>query len=372
MPLRALVVDDTITYRKILSDVLKDMPDIELAGTAPSGSIALKKIASEQIHVVFLDVHMPDMDGVETLKHIKKDFHQVSVVMVSGISTRSADTTIEALQLGAVDFIRKPDSPDAAANLAHLKADIQSVLRLINIKQLTSSRHSPAVAPLPLQTGQAPKVALKPNAPISVQTAPAANLPRTFGVVAIGVSTGGPEALSRLIPAFKGPLSVPILCVQHMPPMFTKSLADSLAKKSKFQVVEAVEDEVVRPGVMYIAPGGHHMVVRSKDGKIVIGINDSPPENSCRPSVDVLFRSIATTYGDRGILSAILTGMGNDGCNGVRTMKRKGCYSITQAEQSCVVYGMPRAVDEAGLSDKSMPLESIAGEIESLIQYGRR
>ncbi len=371
MPLRALVVDDTITYRKILGDVLKDMHDIELAGTAPSGAIALKKIAAEPIHVVFLDVHMPDMDGVETLKHIKKDFPLVSVVMVSGISTRSADTTIEALELGAVDFIRKPDSPDAEANRLHLKADIQSVLRLIQIKQMTTAIHSPIAGPTVQAAASQTKVAIK-AAPVAPVAAAAANVPRTFGVCVIGVSTGGPEALSRLIPAFKGPLSVPILCVQHMPPMFTKSLADSLAKKSKFRVVEAVEDEAVLPGIMYIAPGGHHMVVRSKDGKVVIGINDAPPENSCRPSVDVLFRSVATVYGDRGILSTILTGMGNDGCNGVRTMKRKGCYSITQTEQSCVVYGMPRAVDEAGLSDKSLPLESIAPEIESLIQFGRK
>ena len=365
MALRTLIVDDTVTYRKILGDVLKDIPDIEVVGTAPSGVIALKKLAQEKVHLVFLDVHMPDMDGVETLKRIKQEFPAIAVVMVSGVTTRGADSTITALELGAVDFIRKPDSSDAQANLNQLKSDIQSVLRLVNLKTMTGPTRFPAQ----VQAKTSPVIGAvlrKDAAPSTVA------LPRSFVVCAIGVSTGGPEALSKLVPAFTGPLSVPIFCVQHMPPMFTKSLAESLSKKSKIKVVEATEGELVLPGVMYIAPGGHHMVVRQKDSKMVIGINDEPPENSCRPSVDVLFRSIAAIYGERGILSVILTGMGNDGCSGVRTMKRRGCYSITQSEQSCVVYGMPRAVDEAGLSDKSMALEGIAPEIENLCKFGRR
>jgi two-component system chemotaxis response regulator CheB len=362
MVLRALIVDDTVTYRKILSDILKEIPDIEVASTAPSGLIALKKLALEKIDLVLLDVHMPEMDGVETLKRIKKEFPATSVVMVSGVTTRSADTTIEALQLGAVDFIRKPDSSDAAANLAQLKNDIQSVLRLVRLRQVTSA----SIFSRPVVTKAAPPKIVGDVS--TIQT----HIPKSFGVCVIGVSTGGPEALSKLVPAFTGPFHVPVLCVQHMPPMFTKSLADSLSKKSRIKVVEAVEGEPVKSGIMYLAPGGRHMVVRKKDGVVVIGINDEPPENSCRPSVDVLFRSIASVYGDRGVLAAILTGMGNDGCNGVRTLKRYGCYCITQSEQTCVVYGMPRSVDEAGLSDSSLPLENIAPEIEHLIKFGRK
>lgn len=361
MALKTLIVDDTVTYRKILSEILSEIPDLEMAGTAPSGSLALKKLAQEKIDFVLLDVHMPDMDGVETLKRIKKDFPSVSVVMVSGVTTRSADTTIEALQLGAVDFIRKPDGADASANLAQLKNDIVSVLRLVKLRQLTSpfSGNKPAAAQ------SSPVVSVEK--PVS-----AAILPRYFGVCAIGVSTGGPEALSKLVPALVGPFSAPIVCVQHMPPMFTKSLAESLTKKSKILVVEATEAEELVPGKMYIAPGGHHLVVRQKDGKAVAGINDGPPENSCRPSVDVLFRSVGAVYGDKGVLAVVLTGMGNDGCSGVRALKRRGCYCITQSEQTCVVYGMPRAVDEAGLSDKSLPLEAIAPEIEGLLKFGRK
>jgi two-component system chemotaxis response regulator CheB len=363
MALRTLVVDDTVTYRKILSEVLAEIPDAEVVGSAPSGAIALKKIAQEKIDAVLLDVYMPDMDGVETLRHIKKEFPWIAVVMVSGATTRSADTTIEALQLGAIDFIRKPDGPDAGVNFVQLKDDIQSVLRHVLLKKITAKI---AVS----RTVAEPKT-LSSTKPVCPPSLPAP-IPKQFSVCVIGVSTGGPEALSKLVPAFVGPLPIPILCVQHMPPMFTKSLADSLTKKSKIKVVEAAENDPVSPGTMYIAPGGHHMVVRQKEGKVVIGINDEPPENSCRPSVDVLFRSIASVYGDKGVLGVVLTGMGNDGCNGVRALKRRGCYCITQNEQSCVVYGMPRAVDEAGLSNKSLPLEAIAGEIESLVNSGRR
>jgi two-component system, chemotaxis family, protein-glutamate methylesterase/glutaminase len=365
MALKTLIVDDTVTYRKILSEILSEIPDVEMAGTAPSGSLALKKLAQEKIDFVLLDVHMPDMDGVETLKRIKNDFPGVAVVMVSGVTTRSADTTIEALELGAVDFIRKPDSADAAANLVQLKNDIISVVRLVKLRQLTSSITGGKSIAKP--EVKQPRMAIPLEKAVS-----AAPLPRYFGVCAIGVSTGGPEALSKLVPALIGPFSVPIVCVQHMPPMFTKSLAESLTKKSKIMVVEASEAEELLPGKMYIAPGGHHLVVRQKDGKAVAGINDGPPENSCRPSVDVLFRSVGAVYGDKGVLAVVLTGMGNDGCSGVRALKRRGCYCITQSEQTCVVYGMPRAVDEAGLSDKSLPLEAIAPEIEGLLKFGRK
>ncbi len=360
MALRTLIVDDTITYRKILSDVLREIPDVELAGTAPSGAIALKKIALDRVQLVLLDVYMPDMDGVETLKRIRAEFPTVTVIMVSGISTRNADITIEALSLGAVDFVRKPDGPDVASNFQSLKNDITSVLRFVNLRLLTGgARGTSATAPPGRQAA--------PPQMLPVHAAHPAVPPRSFGVCAIGVSTGGPEALARLAPSFTGPLSVPILCVQHMPPLFTKSLAENLSKKSRISVVEACDNLPVEPGVMYIAPGGHHMVVRNKEGIAVIGINDEPPENSCRPSVDVLFRSVAAAYGGHGVLAVVLTGMGSDGCTGVRTLKRRGCFCITQSETSCVVYGMPRAVDEAGLSDRSLPLEEIPREIETMV-----
>jgi len=355
MPIRTLVVDDTVTYRKIASEIVSSLSEIELVGTAPNGMIALKKLAQNKTDLVFLDVHMPEMDGVETLKRIRAEFPDVTVVMMSGISSRNTSDTIEALQSGAIDFIRKPDSNDFHANNLQLKTDILSVIKMMELKKssiLFKVSRQPVI--------QKPQTQVK----LVAQKAPVPqNL--SFDVCVIGVSTGGPEALNKLIPAIPANFPIPILVVQHMPPHFTRSLAESLSKKSKLRVIEAPENELIRRGTVYIAPGGKHMVVRNSGNSFVVGHSDSPPENSCKPSVDVLFRSVASYYSG-GVLAIVLTGMGNDGCSGVRSLKRQKCYCITQMESSCVVYGMPRAVDEAELSDQSLPIESIATEMVSL------
>ncbi|MFP4416905.1 MAG: protein-glutamate methylesterase/protein-glutamine glutaminase [Chitinivibrionales bacterium] len=351
--IRTLLVDDTVIYRKILAEVVSKFPYIENAGTAASGSIALRKMAQSPVDLVLLDLHMPDMDGVETLKLIRQKHPQTLVVIISGINSRSARTTIAALELGAVDFVRKPEGNDFQANIERMVNDLTPVFRLVQSR--IRSTH-PSVK----QTG---RVKASPPADSSAAMVKNPAVPDLFSVVVIGVSTGGPEALKKLIPLLPASLPVPVLLVQHMPPTFTRSLAESLNRKSSLQVMEAEEQQVVKPGCVYIAPGGKHMVVREKNGTVYIGLNDGPPENSCRPSVDVLFRSVASVYGGRGILAAVLTGMGSDGLNGVRTLKRKGCLCLTQDEKSCVVYGMPRAVDEAGLSDKSLSLEHIAKEM---------
>ncbi|MBN1756775.1 MAG: chemotaxis-specific protein-glutamate methyltransferase CheB [Chitinispirillaceae bacterium] len=362
MPITTLIVDDTITYRKILSDAAATFPELQVSGTAPSGSLALRKMEQQPVQLVLLDIHMPDMDGVETLRRIKASHPDTFVVMVSGISSRGAETTIQALQLGAIDFIRKPDGANPEINFQQLISDLKPVVRLITLRtQLQSGMATAPAAPAGTSrtTAPMPTPVSRPPAPL-IRTG---SVPNRFSVVAIGVSTGGPEALTKLLPLLPGNLPVPVVLVQHMPPLFTKSLADSLGKKSPLKIIEAAEGDVVTAGTVYIAPGGRHMVVRKEENTVVIRLNDGPPENSCRPAVDVLFRSVAATYGDSGILSVILTGMGSDGCAGVRACKRSGCFSITQSEPTCVVYGMPRAVDEAGLSDLSLPLEKIAETI---------
>jgi two-component system chemotaxis response regulator CheB len=366
MTLKAFIVDDTITYRKILTDAISTFPDINIIGTAPSGEIALKKIAIDKPDIVFLDVHMPGLNGIETLKQIKTGNPEIAVVMVSGISSRSTSDTIEALQIGAIDFIRKPDNNDVRKNTEQLHNDINSVLRFFDLKMRTriiqnnSSNNfnhfqKEELSPIPSEQ-------LTIAQPLHLLQS---KVPQSFGICAIGVSTGGPEALSKLIPKIPEDFPIPIVLVQHMPPLFTKSLAESLSRRSKMKVVEAYENAPITKGTVYLAPGGKHMVLRNVNGVMVTGINDEPPENSCRPSIDVLFRSVAAHYGDNGVLAVILTGMGNDGLNGVRTLKRKKCLCLTQSESSCVVYGMPRAIDEAGLSDKSLSLEMIADEIVS-------
>lgn len=370
MTLKAFIVDDTVVYRKILSDAISSFPNITVSGTAPSGEIALKKIAVDKPDIVFLDVHMPGMNGIETLKHIKTNNPEIAVVMVSGISSRSTGDTIEALQLGAIDFIRKPDGNDMQKNTGQLHNDINSVLRFFELKMRTRTIHNVSV-----NSNSEPSTTIyksdttsfaAASDSINAPTYPAKH-PQSFSIVAIGVSTGGPEALTKLIPKIPEDFPVPIVMVQHMPPLFTKSLADSLTRRSKVKVVEAGENTPLTKGTVYIAPGGNHLVVRNINNIMVTGINDEPPENSCRPSVDVLFRSVAAHFGDTGVLSVILTGMGNDGLNGVRALKRKKCLCLTQSEQSCVVYGMPRAIDEAGLSDKSLSIDLIAEEIISLV-----
>ncbi len=368
MTLKAFIVDDTVVYRKVLTDAISSFSNITVSGTAPSGEIALKKIAIDKPDIVFLDVHMPGMNGIETLKHIKATYPEIAVVMVSSISSRSTGDTIEALQLGAIDFIRKPDGNDMRKNTEQLHNDINSVLRFFELKMRTRGIHTVSANNNTENTTH--KSDTNVYAATGNNTHPIANSakpPQTFSIVAIGVSTGGPEALSRLIPKIPEDFPVPIVMVQHMPPLFTKSLADSLTRRSKVKVIEAAENMTLNKGTVYIAPGGNHLVVRNVNGVMVTGINDEPPENSCRPSVDVLFRSVAAHYGDNGVLAVILTGMGNDGLNGIRALKRKKCMCVTQSEQSCVVYGMPRAIDEAGLSDKSLSIDLIAEEIISLV-----
>ncbi|HLV31517.1 MAG TPA: chemotaxis-specific protein-glutamate methyltransferase CheB [Chitinispirillaceae bacterium] len=354
MGLRTLIVDDTVVYRKILSGIIEEIPDAELAGTAPNGKIALKKILFVKPDLILLDVHMPEMNGIDTLKQIKISYPKISVVMISGIETQSTNSTIEALQSGAIDFIRKPSGKDQQKNIEELRYNLRSVIRLVSLKQNSTLKK------------QSQKDEYRKETQFSTRM-PSSGVfktyPGQFSVCCIGVSTGGPEALGKLIPMLPPNFPLPVLIVQHMPPLFTKSLAESISRKSNLRVVEASQKDPVKKGVVYIAPGGKHMIVRKINDELVIGLNEEPPENSCRPSVDVLFRSVAANYGNQGVLALILTGMGNDGLNGVRSLKRQKCYCITQSESSCIVYGMPRAVYEAGLSDISLPLNQIASKM---------
>ncbi|HEX3019915.1 MAG TPA: chemotaxis response regulator protein-glutamate methylesterase [Chitinispirillaceae bacterium] len=360
MVLRTLIVDDTVIWRKILSQSISNFPEFDVLGTAANGEIALKKIPQLKPDLIFVDVHMPEMDGIEFLKRLKVNYPNIAVIMVSTDVSSSTHATVEALQEGAIDFICKPAANDYQQNIEQLQNSIKSVRRLLEIRFYT--RKIPSGQPI-----ASPVLPNHINKPIAVpHHSLSADRPKTFNMCVIGVSTGGPDALNKLIPQFPENFPLPILIVQHMPPHFTKSLAESLDKKSSLNVREAIENDPVVAGNIYIAQGGKHMILRMNQGKPVIGINDGPPENSCKPAVDVLFRSVSECYGDSGVLAVILTGMGSDGLNGIRTLKQKKCYCITQSESSCVVYGMPRSVDEAGLSDCSLPLDSIAAEIVSL------
>lgn len=377
--LRALVVDDTVVYRRILTEVIESIPEAALMGTAAHGRLALAKMAQSPVDLVLLDVEMPVMDGIETLDAIRRDYPDVGVIMVSGVNRNAADITLRALERGALDFIPKPEGSDRQANREELTSQLRPLVQLFSTRRrLRLAREAGAAAP-PRRGKKKSADVVRARAAPEVDRAPAPKVrraaprPSRIDVLAIGVSTGGPNALTKLIPALPKDLGVPVLIVQHMPPVFTKSLADSLGRKAQIPVLEARDGERIRPNVALIAPGGSHMVVRRKAGangrapQFCISLNENPPENSCRPSVDVLFRSVSAQYGGH-VLAAIMTGMGNDGCEGVRAMKRKGAYCVTQSEESCVVYGMPLAVDEAGLSDESVGLDGLATRLAALVR----
>jgi len=365
---RVLVVDDTAIYRKILSRVVSPLPDVAHVETAPRRAIALDKLGRQHFDVVLLDVQMPDMDGMETLEKIREAHPDVAVVMVSAATEKGSETAIRALNLGALDLIEKPHGQTMDENITHLRGDLLSVLRVVETRRLARQiRRRAAGGGGAPSTSVVAEPALTPRRPHLrvVET-----VPGNFSILAIGSSTGGPEALSQVIPRLPGNLPVPVVIVQHMPPVFTDALAKDLNRKSELDVKEAAEEDAVTRGKVLIAPGGRHLVLRERDDRLEVKLDDGPAENSCKPSVDVLFRSVAETHSRRGVLSLIMTGMGADGRNGVEALKRGRCYSLSQSAETCVVYGMPAAVDEAGLSDESLDLEEIAPRIVELVGRG--
>jgi two-component system chemotaxis response regulator CheB len=370
--LKILVVDDTIFYRKLLSNLMEEMPDIDLMGAASNGMIALKKIELSPPDLVLLDVVMPKMDGLEVLKRIKTNHPGVDVVMVSGADLHTAGLTVKALEAGALDFVSKPRAETQDASIKGLRAALTPIIALA--KTMKYSRDAKNISKSPTKKIPDSPVILKDKQePVKKNVAPTerkTGVPK-IDVVAIGVSTGGPNALKILIPQISKNLPVPILTVQHMPPVFTASLAESLDKISDIQVVEAKIDQPINNGTMYIAPGGRHMVVRKgPDNVIKLSLVDSPPAHNCRPAADVLFRSIGMAFG-ANVLTVILTGMGKDGASGVAAIRRKGGYSIVQDEKTSVVWGMPGTIAEAGDADEILPLNKIAQRIMEIAQKGR-
>ncbi len=368
--LKVLVVDDTIVYRQILSNLVSGINDVELAGTAPNGKIALSKIGLSPPDLVLLDVSMPVMDGIETLKAIRRDYPAIDVIMISGADVGNADMTMKALNLGALDFIPKPKSASPEESVSVLKSSLTPLMSLVKTRKYSRRTRDAATADAPpMPTAPVTPAAVPAARPAPVPVKPSKRPVPRIDAVGIGVSTGGPNALQQVIPLIGAELGVPILAVQHMPPTFTASLAERLDRDSRISVVEGKEGEIPKNGVMYIAPGGYHMVVRKAGANPVIGITTSPPVNSCRPSVDVLFRSMAMVYGGN-ILTVVLTGMGNDGAAGVGAIRRKGGYSVVQDEKTSVVWGMPQAVFVANEADEVLPLDRIAKRIMEIAGRG--
>ena len=355
MMTRVLVVDDASIFRRVISDALAGVPGVEVVGTAANGRLALARMAALHPDVITLDIEMPEMSGLEVLDAMREMGVKTSAIMLSSRTVRGGEMTIRALEAGAFDFITKPEGGSQEANLAHLRESLSPMIRALERRREIRSILGPK--------------ALKPAAASTVAAAsspaPVARARVRSGapIVLIGVSTGGPTALAQVLPGFPAKIGAPVFIVQHMPPLFTEALAQRLQTKSVIQVKEAQNGETARTDCVYLAPGGRHMkLAPGPQGEILIRITDDPPENACRPSVDYLFRSVALHFPGRSV-AAILTGMGNDGTEGVRMLKRSGCLSIAQDEASCVVFGMPREAIAAGVIDNIVPLSKVADAI---------
>jgi len=355
-----LVVDDTIVYRKIVGDALKQMPGIEVVGTANNGKIALSKIKTLKPDLMTLDIEMPEMNGIELLQELQKMDNPPLVIMVSTLTHQGGVLTLRALELGAFDFLPKPEQGNMAENMLKVQKALEPIVRHVK-------RHKFGIIDPPARPKHAAPIqarAAEPKAsPRPVLSRPA-GIRSKSEIIGIGISTGGPNALTKMIPMLPRDLKVPILIVQHMPPVFTASLAASLDKKSALDVKEAKDGDIIEPGKVFIAPGGKQMkIVAGADGLTrKIKITDDPPENSCKPSADYLFRSIAQHYVGRST-GVIMTGMGSDGTKGLVLMKNNGSFIIAQDEKTCTVYGMPKEPTESGIVDVIAPLEKIADEI---------
>ena len=341
---KVLLVDDAVVVRKVLGQAIAQDPALEVAGTAVNGRIALAKFPGLQPDIVLLDIEMPEMDGLETVRELRKIDSRVPIIMFSTLTERGAAVTLEALALGATDYVTKPSNLDGKATLEAILRELIPKIRALCRVPGPHNVLSASPATPPFAAVQGPRVLCPAK------------------IVVIGVSTGGPDALARLLPSLPASLSAPVLIAQHMPPIFTNMLASRLSSKSELPVRECVSGEAVAAGRAVIAPGDFHMVVQQEVGAVRLKTHQGPRENFCRPSVDVLFRSIAQVYGERA-LAVVLTGMGQDGLKGCEMLRAAGARVYVQDEATSVVWGMPGFVARAGLADKVLPLDQIALEI---------
>ncbi len=339
--LRVLVVDDSALARKLIGDKLDVLDNVEVVGRASNGRIALTQIRSAHPDLLTLDLEMPDLDGVGLMKCLKNEKDSPEVLIVSSLGGTNHAMVQQALDLGAMDVVPKPKGP--REDVARFEAQLVRTIR-----------------------GLAQRGQVRPEAPLP-KAFPGVSKTRGKAIVAIGISTGGPTALSQLIPKLPADLGVPVVIVQHMPDGFTKGLADTLNAQSPLQVMEAESGMGIEPGRVYIAPGGRQLKLEKRGTRVTIRLTDDPPENHCRPAADYMFRSVAQCYGARA-LGVIMTGMGDDGAKGLGILRKSGGYVLGQDQASCTVYGMPRAAREQGAVDQVVPLSSLAKQIASKVR----
>jgi two-component system chemotaxis response regulator CheB len=340
--LKVLVVDDSAIYRSLVQGCLRELPDLRCVGTAHDGSDAIAKAAELGPDLILLDVEMPVMGGLAAIPRLRKVVPDAGIIMISSLTTEGANVTVEALHAGAFDFVTKPQVKAGEDGFAALREPLREAIAAF--RESRAPRARPAQpAPRPRERGKAPVI----------------------DAIAIGVSTGGPSALAELLPKLPADLRVPILIVQHMPARFTGSLADSLDKRARLRVLEAEDGRPLRGGEVLIAPGGKHLTVSAASAEPCARLTQTDPVNSFRPSVDVLFSSLAESLPGR-VLCLVMTGMGADGLEGVKRVRARGGWCIAQDQASCAVYGMPRSVIEAGQADEVIGLEELPARIAEI------
>ncbi|HEY2390838.1 MAG TPA: chemotaxis response regulator protein-glutamate methylesterase [Candidatus Angelobacter sp.] len=351
---RILLVDDSSVVRRVLTDVISSDPQLEVAGTASNGKIALERIAQLKPDLVVLDIEMPEMDGLATLAALRKKYTRLPVIMFSTLTHRGASATLDALTLGADDYVPKErNSLGLAAAIDDLRHDLLPKIHALCSRDLVREHR-------------------QPKAEHKVPAPPPPRLPEhRIDLVVIGVSTGGPDALCKVLPSLPRDFPVPIVMVQHMPAVFTKLLAERLASKSLIPVKEAQGGEKLETGTIWLAPGGKHLLINSSAQGMFLRTDETlPPRNYCRPSVDVLFESAVKITGGR-TLGVILTGMGSDGLDSCEQIRRSGGQVVVQDQATSVVWGMPGAVARAGLADSIKPLTEVAQEVVRRVMKSR-
>lgn len=380
--LKILIVENDKTSLDLIKDTVKSISGVTVTDTAGSNTMARLKLKHQPVDIVLLSLHVSDDESIETLREVRRSCPDTEVLVMSSPDADDARGAIQALEMGALEHLKKPAKTFSPNDQLEFRLRLMTLFGLVqnrkNVRRTKGYVKKPSATPR--QTPAADKPSGKPAPGTATPGAltpwnamlQTTRKPMRIDVVVIAVSTGGPNALATVIPKLPGDLGVPILLVQHMPANLTASLAESLNARSPLTVREAVDGEPIVANTVYIAPGGKHMIVNrekpsDKVGPKFIGLNENPPQNSVRPSADVLFDSVARVY-DGNILAIVMTGMGSDGLKGVSAMKQKSCYCLTQSEDTCVVYGMPRAIDEASLSDQKMPLEKLAESITDILR----
>lgn len=350
MKIKVLIVDDSAFMRKVLTDIIGDSDIMDVVGTAKNGEEAIQKIKSLSPDVVTMDVEMPVMDGLTALEKIM-DESPIPVIMLSSYTKEGADATLKALELGAIDFISKPSSI--------FKVNTEDIIKEINEKVQIAAKAKFKRIVKRTESRPVRKTATKP----STRRPSGGRGSKVEKIIAIGTSTGGPKALQEVVPKLPGDLNASVIIVQHMPPKFTKSLAERLDTMSEFTVKEAEDKDVLMPGCAYIAPGDQHLTLKRCGSDYQIHLTQDPPVTGHRPSADAMYYSIAD-LGLPNIIGVIMTGMGADGAKGLERLKHEAnSYIIAQNEETCVVYGMPKSAVKTGVVDKICDLQQISNEI---------